>query len=158
MSCLLGAYRPSWSTQALVADTMFFSRRVSWVQIYLTLTSWDNITPFGEDSGQFLMGLSLEKQMVAIVLGDGGSSSTGFAAPYFSISENLTILRPSEVASSTILGLTSLMVTMTLRQGGAELRMLVRLSSSLAMTSLAPSDSYVLRSDGQFLASFRTEI
>merc|ERR1719422_264612 len=121
MSCLLGAYRPSWSTQALVADTMF---------------SWDNITPFGEDSGQFLIGLSLEKQMVAIVLGDGGSSSTRLAAPYFSISENLTILRPSEVASSTILGLTSLMVTMTLRQGGAELRMLVRLSSSLAITSL----------------------
>ena len=35
------------------------------------------MTPLGFDSGEFLMGLSLEKQMVAMVEGRGGSSSTG---------------------------------------------------------------------------------
>ena len=52
-------------------------------------TSCDNITPLGLDSGEFLMGLSLEKQMVAIVLAEGGSSSTGLSAPYCSTSANL---------------------------------------------------------------------
>ena len=109
------------------------------------LTSCDNMTPFGLESGEFLMatGLTLEKQMVAMVAGPGGSSSTVFWAPYASTSWNLTILMPREVASSTILGFTSLMVTMTLRQGGAELRMLVTLSSSWAMISLNVGTSQV---------------
>ena len=88
------------------------------------------MTPFGLDSGEFLIGLSLEKQMLAMVAGPGGSSLTGFSEPYSSTSENLTMLRPRLVASYTLLGLTSLMVTITLRQGGAEFRMLVTLSSS----------------------------
>ena len=94
------------------------------------------MTPFGFDSGEFLIGLSLEKQMVAMVEGPGGSSSTGFSDPYTSTSENLTMLRPRLVASSTIRGLTSLMVTITLRHGGAEFRMLVTLSSSYATINL----------------------
>ena len=112
------------------------------------------MTPLGLDSGEFLMGLSLEKQMVAIVLGDGGSSSTRLDAPYFSISENLTIFRPSEVASSTILGFTSLIVTITLRQGGAELRMFVTLSSSLAITNLLGNEcQFVSQCQVTFLIS-----
>ena len=111
------------------------------------------MTPLGFDSGEFLMGLSLEKQMVAMVDGRGGSSSTGWHAPYFSTSWNLTILRPREVASSTILGFTSLMVTITLRHGGAEVRMLVTFSSSNAMINLNSSTVASLHTESLIMLS-----
>ena len=85
MSFLLGAYMPSWRIQALVADTMF---------------SWDSITPLGRPIGVFLKGASLEKQMVAIVSGEGGTGSLWLSEPNFSTSENLTIFNPRESASS----------------------------------------------------------